>query len=522
MRSISRVRRLSALVQLSALALAACGGGGGGSPAPEPVATAPTSAPSAGGPAAPAPAPSASTTVTGDIVAAANTAYTVNAAGPVTITLPATAGLKAGDTVSVTGMSATAWQIAQNAGQSILTHSLAGGVASGTNWTAATVGPQVWHWLSSDAAGDVLVAGETAEGMQGGRLRLSTDAGQTWTTPATLPAGVWISSDLSADGSRIVAVQFQGGMYLSTDRGATWTQVTASQVNRVGGFKFESVTMSRDGMHLAATIRDASDTQPGPGVGNGSLLISNDGGTTWTTATLPATTQPKVMRAVDSSADGQVIVAVSQGGDVFRSTDGGATPFTLVPIAVGTPPVAASENWYRVKTSADGKTIAVAANSIETTGTGGTGIYVSRDGGATWTKGLDRRGDYTAIAMSDDGTTIAATISNPNPNNSTLTTPGQVVRSTDAGATFQPLTMPAGTTDWRAIAMSFEGDRLAVAAGFFLTGEAGPLELSAGSRTTAGTAGGIGGGNAGASLQVRYLGFGTFDVVGATGSFTPH
>lgn len=418
MRPIPRVRKLSALVQFGALALAACGGGGGGdTPAPAPVATAPSSTPSASGPAAPTSPPTVS--------------------GPATPAAP-----------------------------------------SAPAWMAASVGPQVWHSLSTDATGDVIVAGETAEGTQPGRLRLSTDAGSTWTTP-DLPAGVWIWSDVSGDGSRIVAVQFQGGMYLSTNRGATWSQVTDPLVNRAGGLKFESVTMSRDGMHLAATIRDASDTQAGPAVGDGSLLLSDNGGTSWTRATLPATTQPKVMRAVDSSADGQVIVAVSQGGDVFRSTNAGGT-FSLVPVAVGVPPVATRENWYRVKTSADGRTIALAANSIEAAGPG-TGLYVSRDGGTTWARGLGRTGDYTGIAMSDDGTTIAATISNPNPGEAD-TTPGQVVRSTDAGTTFQPLPMPAGTTDWRALAMSSDGDRLAVAAGFYLTREAGPLYLSSGNR----------------------------------------
>jgi len=303
-----------------------------------------------------------------------------------------------------------------------------------------------------------------------------------------------------------VAVQFQGGMYLSTDRGATWARVTDPLVSAAAE-QFESVTMSRDGTRLAAVTRD------------GLLLLSSNSGGTWTRATLPATAEPKVFRGVDSSADGLVIVAASQGGDLFRSTDGGAT-FVRVPVVIGTAPATqqVAENWYRLKMSADGRTIAIAANGIESVAPG-SGIFVSRDGGATWTRGLTRTGDYTAIAMSDDGNTIAATISNTG---TATVTPGQVVRSTDGGATFQPLAMPAGTTDWRAIAMSFEGDRIAVAAGFFSTRESGPLYLSAGSRTTAGTAGGIGGGNAGASLQVRYLGFGTFDIAQATGTFAPH
>ena len=511
MRRFTRARKMSVSIQLGSLFLAACGGGGGGSPvpAPVPVATAPADAPAAAAPAAPAPTPaapapapaaapgSASVTVTGNIVAVGNTSYTVDApsAALVSITLPPSASLQVGQTVTVSGASATEWQIAQNAGQSILTGNLPGGTPPGTNWAAAGIGPQVWHWLSSNVTGDVLVAGEAPLGL----IRVSSDGGATWTAGNATPA-VWISSDLTADGSRIVAVQYEGGMFTSTDRGVTWTRLTHPLVNVATGLAFESVTISRDGTRLAAVVQ------------NGSLLVSTDAGATWAAATLPGTVQTRPWRSVDSSADGQFIVAASEDGDVFLSSDAGAT-FTALPVLTGTPAARVFENWYRVKMSADGQVIAIAGNAFG--GTPGTGIYVSRDRGATWTKGLDRVGDYTALAMSDDGSTIAATISN------TGTTPGQVFRSVDGGVSFQALTLPAGETNWRAIAMSFDANRLVVAAGSFVTRTAGPMDISTGSRTTPGVAGGIGGGGAGEVLQLRYLGNDTFRVVQATGTFAP-
>ena len=45
--------------------------------------------------------------------------------------------------------------------------------------------------------------------------------------------------------------------------------------------------------------------------------------------------------------------------------------------------------------------------------------------------------------------------------------------------------------------------------------------LSSGSHTTLGATGAIGGGGAGETLQLRYVGNGTFRIVQATGTFTP-
>jgi hypothetical protein len=66
---------------------------------------------------------------------AVNGSYAVSSptATTVTLTLPPTAA--ADDVVSITGLSATPWVVAQGAGQSILTAGLAGNVEPGVVWT---------------------------------------------------------------------------------------------------------------------------------------------------------------------------------------------------------------------------------------------------------------------------------------------------------------------------------------------------------------------------------------------------
>src|SRR5207248_8420581 len=137
-----------------------------------------------------------------------------------------------------------------------------------------------------------------------------------------------------------------------------------------------------------------------------------------------------------------------------RSTNAGASWQALTMTING---AVASETWYRVRSSADGQTIAVVANTFG--GAPGTGIYVSHDGGATWSRNFNLVADYTYLAMSADGQRIAATVSN------TGSTPGRVVMSFDGGATFVQLATPGSDTNWRAVAMSATGDRLAAATG---------------------------------------------------------
>jgi photosystem II stability/assembly factor-like uncharacterized protein len=298
----------------------------------------------------------------------------------------------------------------------------------------------VWHSLSTDAAGDVIAAGEA-----GGAMHVSHDGGMTWTSGNSASA-TWISNAMSATGNRIYALQYGGAMFESLDYGATWKQLSA------GTGAWESVTTSKDGTRVAAVIQ------------NGPLVISNDGGSTWHRAAMPDGQANHWWRWISSSSDGSVLVAVSHDGQVFRSTNAGVS-WTRLTVSVGG--VVANETWYRVKTSADGQTIAVVANTFG--GAPGTGIYVSHDGGASWSKNFSLVADYTYLAMSSDGQRIAATVSN------TGSTRGRVLMSFDGGSTFAQVPMPGSDTDWRAIAMSATGDHVAAATGAFNTGSTGLL-----------------------------------------------
>jgi photosystem II stability/assembly factor-like uncharacterized protein len=306
----------------------------------------------------------------------------------------------------------------------------------------------IWHSTQSSAAGDVIVAGEAP-----GDLHVSRDGGATWTVGDTPHEQIWISVDMSRDASRIVAVAYQGNMYMSTDRGVHWTQVTSSNpaVN-LSNREFESVTISRDGQRIVAAVM------------GGGIYVSSNGGATWAAGALGGAPIRGHWRAVESSADGTVVVAASGFDEnFFISTDGGLT-WTMRNLNVGGTIV--REEWYRLAMSDDGTVIAVA-------GRVNSNMYITHDGGASWARAPTPVGDYTGITMSADGQVIAATMTN----GESAPTVGSVQLSTNGGANFTAVAMPGTDTHWRTVAMSADGNQLVVAAGTY-TQTAGQLYTS--------------------------------------------
>lgn len=473
-----------AISALAALWLTACGGGGGGGEV--------TAAPAPGPQNVTAPAPATSSVRITALAqqAAPNTDYTVAAAsaGTVVVTLPPSAALQVNDTVSVTGESANSWRIAQNAGQTVATTNLSGNTSIGQSWTASNT-PQPWHWLASNANGDVLVALANL-----GQINVSTDAGASWTQVG--PTRTWISVDMTPSGDKMVAVAFGGEMFMSTDRGASWNQVTHPALAETAGTtagsfnrEWESVAISDDGMHIAAAVlRDTVAGTAGP------IYLSHDGGVTWAASSAPSAE----WRGITMSPNGQLLTAVAIGGRVYTSNDFGAT-------WTASPGDTANRDWYRVASSADGQTIAAAEHI-------GGRMYITHDRGASWTLAGTPAGDYTTVAMSADGRVIVASITGER-------TPGvpdgAVYLSTNGGASFTAMPMPGTDDNWRAVAMSADGNMLIAGTGTF-TSTPGQLYTSRSNRTMTGALGSLTGGQ-GNSVQLQYLGDGQFKVLSSAG-----
>lgn len=314
--------------------------------------------------------------------------------------------------------------------------------------TGTALAANTWHWVTTNPTGTVMAAAAIP-----GTVFLSTNGGANW-TPSTLPAANWISVKMTPDGGKMVAVAFNGAMYISNDGGVVWTQADTA-FNAGGSLGYESVAMSSDGNTIVAVVM------------NGPVYVSTNGGTSFAPAG-GSVAGNEAWRAVDMTPDASVIVAASQNNEVHISTNGGAT-FAALPVEVGGVPV--TDGWYRVKVSDDGQTIVLTGNPTYA-GTN-TGIFVSKDQGATWTQPVTATGTYTGIGMNAGGSVIAVTRANDG------ATPGAVLVSTDGGVNFAPLGTVPAETNWRNIALSADGSRAVLAAGEFF-GATGGLYTSTG------------------------------------------
>lgn len=139
--------------------------------------------------------------------------------------------------------------------------------------------------------------------------------------------------------------------------------------------------------------------------------------------------------AFASSANGNVLVGVENGGYIYVSADGGATWQQRMTVD--------SYGWMTVALSASGKEI-IAAQRIGDAGL----IYTSSDYSLTWTPRNDAgTRNWLSVASSASGQILAATDG------------GNAYISQDGGATWAEHVV-ATPHAWRGIAMSADGTKM--------------------------------------------------------------
>ena len=352
-----------------------------------------------------------------------------------------------------------AYQAALRARARLLAHARSAGAQRqplGTSSSASTAAPSVINWTEigpGNVGGrinaiwiDPRNAQHLIVGAAGGGLWQSSDGGTTWTAIAEFPGSLAVGAIaelpngtlLVGTGDSFNEQQPGDGLFASIDGGTTWSPIAATAPSSILGSVWTyvySIATNSAGVALAATwsgIERSTDggntwTSVWPvGTGttngsddvvfdpndanvavaddeNGSVVYSTDGGQTWRSATgLPGTSQARTSLTFDPSIAGSVYALVDNGagsspsGEVFHSTDGGAT-WTLL---AGTSAFVNQDSGHADGALCDDATggtpecqgdydtvIAVIPHGSTTPATivvGGIDVFASVDGGASW------------------------------------------------------------------------------------------------------------------------------------------
>jgi hypothetical protein len=263
----------------------------------------------------------------------------------------------------------------------------------------------------------VAVAGNA----QKAAIYTSADYGVNWVSN-TVAATPWVSVASSADGTKLVAAG--GGVY--TNSGTTWT--LAFSPGTIGNPQLPAaVASSADGAKLVLAANRF--------LGTSLIYTSANSGLSW----LNVTSSPSSWTAVASSADGSHLVAScynsTMGGSIYTSADGGA-----LWVSNNAP----SLSWNSLASSANGNTLLAAATPL---------LFTSANAGSSWTSVPNVPGPVSRVACSTNGSIWFAV--------SSLS--GQIYSSPNAGATW--VTNSSDLTNWSAIAVSADGTRGVAASG---------------------------------------------------------
>ena len=359
---------------------------------------------------------------------------------------------------------------------------------SGQTWTQTSAPNDDWTSVTASADGVIQMAAARAKwnsGTQrefGGGLCLSLDSGVTWNRIPP-PSTNSLTSEVvrcTADGSR----WFAGGdqVYTSRDLGRSWEAlggpssahvlaVSADGFRVIGGWwdplqRLPYFTPWRLTDPPASDLREITHTTDDTrwiALSYPDILSSTNAGNTWIRHPAPTTN----LTAIASSQDGNGWVAAAWGsGTIYTSTNAGTVwlPGVVPPLA-----------WTAVASSANGSNIVViaddrwdwdgTANHLQSRGA----IYGSMDSGMTWRLADAPTNNWRAVTCSAEGTQwIAVSGSSWDwvGRESRLVRPGEVYRSSDGGASWNPTTAPA--LEWSTAAFSADGKVLLAAGSPYL------------------------------------------------------
>jgi photosystem II stability/assembly factor-like uncharacterized protein len=189
-----------------------------------------------------------------------------------------------------------------------------------------------WQQIAGPEGGDIQVLAIDPSNSQvvyagnnGGGIFKTTDGGATWTAINTGlgPEKSYVESlAIDPTNRQIVYAGTDGGIFKTTDGGATWTAIN----NGLTSTHVSSLAID----HSNSQIVYAGTQGSGDGTGGG-VFKTTDGGASWTAMNTGLASTRVSCLAIDPK-DSRVVyagtwdVAITEtGGDVFKTTDGGAT-----------------------------------------------------------------------------------------------------------------------------------------------------------------------------------------------------
>ena len=246
----------------------------------------------------------------------------------------------------------------------------------------------------------------------------------------TITGNLLVNGVLSGNGSGLTNLPSSGGLQ--------WQNVTSTTVQAQS---YRGYIAGNDAVQVVVALPtnpSVGDTVRVTGAGAGGFSIAPNAGQTVVGAGIATPTPTtnwtpresnRLWNSVASSSDGTKLAAVVNGGQIYTSTDTGATWM----------PRDTNRNWVQVVSSADGVKLATTVSGIGQ-------VYTSLDSGATWVPHATGASFLSSIASSADGAKLAAVMQG-----------GLIYTSTDSGATWTPR---ESARTWKAIASSADGSNL--------------------------------------------------------------